>query len=176
MMSIKLDTNALSNLMKDDDGTIKLELQQAVIEEFSKRHIKSIVNDSAFRMHTQSVKEEAIKEIEGLFGEWKGSFNNKKLELNPQIKSMIQLQAKSAVTYELDKVEEHVRDIYKETAEQIKSQYERKTKQIQKRLDEYLMHLEEETEKIRSQIITEKVDGVLRNHIKSILAESFNVN
>lgn len=31
MIGLKLDTKALENLLKEDDGTIKLELQQAVI-------------------------------------------------------------------------------------------------------------------------------------------------
>lgn len=173
MMSLKLDTPALERLMQGDDGKIKLELQQAVVEEFSRRHIKSIVNDSVFRNHIDSIREESSKHLESLFGEWKGSWGNKKLELNPQIRDMIQLQAKTAVTYELDQVEAHVQQIYKEAAEKIKSRYEQKLETLNGRLDHYLNELEVHTDKIKAQLITEKVDGVLRSHIKSILAESF---
>ena len=174
-MEIKLDTNALEKLLTDDDGKIKLKLQQAVIEEFGRRHIKAFVNDGAFGSQIEVIKKEAIKDIEAMFGEWQGNYSTKKFVLNKQIKDMIQMQAKTAVTYELDKVETYVEDLYKETARKIKTEYEEKASKIEDDLTRYLDHLEEETEKVKSKLITAEVDGILRNHIKSILAESFRV-
>lgn len=175
MMSIKLDTKALENLLKEDDGTIKLELQQAVIEEFGRRHIKAFVNEGAFADQIKVIKQEAIKDIESMFGEWKGSYSSKKFELNSQIKDMVKLQAKTAVTYELDNVQTYVEELYKKTAHKIQTDYEAKVEKINKDLANYLNHLEDEAEKIKSKLITEEVDGILRRHIKSILAESFAV-
>jgi hypothetical protein len=173
MMSIKLDTKALENLMRDDDGEIKLELQQTVIEEFGRRHVKSYVNNSAFKETLETVEKEALKEVESLFGKWSGSFNRNKFALHPKIKEMIQLQAKTAVTYELNNVKSHVEDLYKQTSQDIKSQYEKKTRNIKTELAGYLLHLDEETEKLKSQLLTDKVDSIIRDHVKSILSESF---
>lgn len=173
-MEIKLDTNALENLLTGDDGKIKLKLQQSVIEEFGRRHIKAFVNDGAFGNQINTIKAEAVKDIESMFGEWKGNYSTKKFVLNQQIKDMVKLQAKTAVTYELDKVETHVEDIYKETARKIKSEYDKKAEKIETDLANYLEHLEEEAEVVKAKLITKEVDGILRDHIKSILAESFN--
>ncbi len=176
MMSIKLDTPALERLMQDDDGKIKLELQQAVVEEFSRRHIKAIVNDSVFRMHIDAVREEATRHTSALFGEWKGSYGSKKLELNPQMREMIQLQAKATVSHELDQVEEHVKNIYSEAAEKIKKEYDRKLISLESSLRRYCEDLENHVEKAKNELLTEKIDGIIRGHVKSILAESFAVN
>lgn len=174
MMSMKLDTAALERLMDSDNGQeIKLELQQAVIEEFGRRHIKAFANDGEFKKHVDIAKKEAIKDIEQMFGEWKGSYNSKKFVLNPQISSMVKLQAKTAVTYELDKVEDYVSEIYKETAKSIKDTYELKVIKLQKDLDKYAEHLEDQVETIKSQLLTDQVDGILRQHVKSILSETF---
>ncbi len=176
MMSMKLDTAALERLMDSDNGQeIKLELQQAVIEEFGRRHIKAFANDGEFKKHVDIAKKEAIKDIESMFGEWKGSYNSKRFELNSQISSMVKLQAKTAVTYELDKVENYVADLYTETAARIKEEYELKSLKLQKDLEKYSQHLEEEVETIKAQLLTDKVDGILRNHVKNILAETFSV-
>lgn len=173
---LKLDTNALERLMKEDDGSIKLELQQSVIEEFGRRHIKAFINDGAFGNQIKQIKNEAIKEIELMIGTWKDSYSTKSnFELHPTIRNMITLQAKSAVTYELDKVEEHVQSLYEQTSNRIKLEYEDRTKKIEGDLKNYLTHLEDEAEKIKSKLITAEVDNILRNHIKSILAESFGV-
>lgn len=169
MMSIKLDTGALENLLKDDDGTIKLELQQAVLEEFSRRHIKSVINDHYFKAHIDAVSKEAVKEVEKLFGEWKGSYSKKQLELNPQIKDMVKLQAKTAVTHELDQVENHVREIYRDTAKKIRVDYTKKAKDLQETLNY-------QVKEIFEGMIDNSFDNVLRNHIKSIMAETFALN
>ena len=175
-MELKLDTKALEKLLTDDDGKVKLKLQQAVVENFGKRHIKAFVNEGAFGEQIRVIKQEAIKEIEGMFGEWKGSYGNKRFELNSQIKDMVKLQAKTAVTYELDNVEKHVEEVYKKTANRIKTEYDDKATKIEADLANYLTHLEDEAEQIKAKLITEEVDGILRNHIKSILAESFAVS
>lgn len=173
MINLKLDTQALENLMKGDDGKIKLELQQAVVEEFSRRHIKAIVNDEVFRLHADTIREESMKNLSSMFGEWKGNYGNKKLELNPQMKEIIQLQAKATVSYELDQVEEHVRKIYTDTANQIKSKYEEKLKTLESHLEHYTSQLESHVEKAKEKLLTEQVDGIIRTHLKSILSETF---
>lgn len=174
-MELKLDTNALEKLLTGDDGKIKLKLQQAVVEEFGRRHIKAFVNDGAFGDQIKTIKQEAIKDIEAMFGEWQGNYSTKKFVLNKQIKDMVQMQAKTAVTYELDKVETYVEDLYKETARKIQTEYTKRAEKIETDLANYLNHLEDEAEKVKAKLITEEVDGILRNHIKSILAESFSV-
>lgn len=174
MISMKLDTQALENLLKNDDGTIKLELQQSVIEEFSRRHIKALINDSFFDTKMQMLKKEAGESIENLFGNWVTKNSKKTFELNPQIRDMIKLQSKTAVTHELDNVEKHVKEIYEKTAKKIKTEYESKVEYLESRLNQYCEHLEKETEKIRERLLSDKLDEILKEHIRSILSESFS--
>ena len=82
MMTLKLDTGALQSLMTEDDGNMKLELQQAVIEEFSRRHIKAIANNVDFKHMIKQTEDTMKSEIEKLFGDWTGSYSNKKFVLN----------------------------------------------------------------------------------------------
>ena len=179
MIGLKLDTKALENLLKEDDGTIKLELQQAVIEEFCKRHIKlgSLGSDAIFKNMIKTIKDETVNEIESLFGEWvKITYSTQKFELNEQIKNMIKLQAKTAVTHELDKVENNVRDLYIETAAKISNVYNSKLQELQNNFSTYLVELENEIEKMKKTLITNEIDGIMRKHLKSILKESFSLN
>lgn len=179
MIGLKLDTKALENLLKEDDGTIKLELQQAVIEEFCKRHIKlgSLGSDAIFKNMIKTIKDETVNEIESLFGEWvKITYSAQKFELNDQIKNMIKLQAKTAVTHELDKVENNVRDLYIETAAKISNEYNSKLQELQNNFSTYLVELENEIEKMKKTLITNEIDGIMRKHLKSILKESFSLN
>lgn len=176
MIGLKLDTKALENLLKEDDGTIKLELQQAVIEEFCKRHIK-LGSDAIFKNMINNIKDETINEIESLFGEWvKITYSTQKFELNDQIKNMITLQAKTAVTHELDKVENNVIDLYIETATKISNEYNSKLQELQNNFSTYLVELENEIEKMKKTLITNEIDGIMRKHLKSILKESFSLN
>ncbi len=176
MIGLKLDTKALENLLKEDDGTIKLELQQAVIEEFCKRHIK-LGSDAIFKNMINTIKDETINEIESLFGEWvKITYSTQKFELNDQIKNMITLQAKTAVTHELDKVENNVRDLYIETATKISNEYNSKLQELQNNFSTYLVELENEIEKMKKTLITNEIDGIMRKHLKSILKDSFSLN
>ena len=179
MIGLKLDTKALENLLKEDDGTIKLELQQAVIEEFCKRHIKlgSLGSDAIFKNMIKTIKDETVNEIESLFGEWvKITYSTQKFELNDQIKNMIKLQAKTAVTHELDKVENNVRDLYIETAAKISNEYNSKLQELQNNFSTYLVELENEIEKMKKTLITHEIDGIMRKHLKSILKDSFSLN
>lgn len=179
MIGLKLDTKALENLLKEDDGTIKLELQQAVIEEFCKRHIKlgSLGSDAIFKNMIKTIKDETVNEIESLFGEWvKITYSTQKFELNDQIKNMIKLQAKTAVTHELDKVENNVRDLYIEMAAKISNEYNSKLQELQNNFSTYLVELENEIEKMKKTLITNEIDGIMRKHLKSILKESFSLN
>ena len=179
MIGLKLDTKALENLLKEDDGTIKLELQQADIEEFCKRHIKlgSLGSDAIFKNMIKTIKDETVNEIESLFGEWvKITYSTQKFELNDQIKNMIKLQAKTAVTHELDKVENNVRDLYIETAAKISNEYNSKLQELQNNFSTYLVELENEIEKMKKTLITNEIDGIMRKHLKSILKESFSLN
>ena len=179
MIGLKLDTKALENLLKEDDGTIKLELQQAVIEEFCKRHIKlgSLGSDAIFKNMIKTIKDETVNEIESLFGEWvKITYSTQKFELNDQIKNMITLQAKTAVTHELDKVENNVIDLYIETATKISNEYNSKLQELQNNFSTYLVELENEIEKMKKTLITNEIDGIMRKHLKSILKESFSLN
>ena len=179
MIGLKLDTKALENLLKEDDGTIKLELQQAVIEEFCKRHIKlgSLGSDAIFKNMIKTIKDGTVNEIESLFGEWvKITYSTQKFELNDQIKNMIKLQAKTAVTHELDKVENNVRDLYIETAAKISNEYNSKLQELQNNFSTYLVELENEIEKMKKTLITNEIDGIMRKHLKSILKESFSLN
>lgn len=179
MIGLKLDTKALENLLKEDDGTIKLELQQAVIEEFCKRHIKlgSLGSDAIFKNMIKTIKDETVNEIESLFGEWvKITYSTQKFELNDQIKNMIKLQAKTAVTHELDKVEDNVIDLYIETAAKISNEYNSKLQELQNNFSTYLVELENEIEKMKKTLITNEIDGIMRKHLKSILKESFSLN
>ena len=179
MIGLKLDTKALENLLKEDDGTIKLELQQAVIEEFCKRHIKlgSLGSDAIFKNMIKTIKDETLNEIESLFGEWvKITYSTQKFELNDQIKNMIKLQAKTAVTHELDKVENNVIDLYIETAAKISNEYNSKLQELQNNFSTYLVELENEIEKMKKTLITNEIDGIMRKHLKSILKESFSIN
>ena len=179
MIGLKLDTKALENLLKEDDGTIKLELQQAVIEEFCKRHIKlgSLGSDAIFKNMIKTIKDETLNEIESLFGEWvKITYSTQKFELNDQIKNMIKLQAKTAVTHELDKVENNVIDLYIETAAKISNEYNSKLQELQNNFSTYLVELEKEIEKMKKILITNEIDGIMRKHLKSILKESFSLN
>ena len=179
MIGLKLDTKALENLLKEDDGTIKLELQQAVIEEFCKRHIKlgSLGSDAIFKNMIKTIKDETVNEIESLFGEWvKITYSTQKFELNDQIKNMIKLQAKTAVTHELDKVENNVIDLYIETAAKISNEYNSKLQELQNNFSTYLVELENEIEKMKKTLITNEIDGIMRKHLKSILKESFSLN
>jgi len=179
MIGLKLDTKALENLLKEDDGTIKLELQQAVIEEFCKRHIKlgSLGSDAIFKNMIKTIKDETLNEIESLFGEWvKITYSTQKFELNDQIKNMIKLQAKTAVTHELDKVENNVIDLYIETAAKISNEYNSKLQELQNNFSTYLVELENEIEKMKKTLITNEIDGIMRKHLKSILKESFSLN
>ena len=179
MIGLKLDTKALENLLKEDDGTIKLELQQAVIEEFCKRHIKlgSLGSDAIFKNMIKTIKDETVNEIESLFGEWvKITYSTQKFELNDQIKNMITLQAKTAVTHELDKVENNVRDLYIETATKISNEYNSKLQELQNNFSTYLVELENEIEKMKKTLITNEIDGIMRKHLKSILKDSFSLN
>jgi hypothetical protein len=176
MITLKLDTKALENLMKDEDGQFKLELQQAVLEEFGRRHIKAFVSDGPFKDNLERIKKEAINEINAKFGEWKSSgMSGQKFVLNQSIRDAIQIYAKTVVTYELTEAENHVAEIYRNTAITIKERYEEKTAQIKRDLERYVTHLEQQTETMKTKLLTEQVDGILRNHIKSILAESFAV-
>lgn len=177
MIALKLDTNALDRLMQDDDGKIKLELQQAVMEEFGRRHIKAFANDGPFREQLENVKKEAIDEVEKKFGKWEsgGYRSDKSFRLHQTIKDAIQLHAKTVVTYELDEAEKHVAEIYKKTSQEIKDRYEKKVSFINADLEKYLVHLEEQTEQVKARLLTKQVDGIIRDHIKSILAESFAV-
>ncbi len=173
-MRLQLNTAALERLLEGEDGkAIKLDLQQSVIEEFGRRHIKAFANDGEFAKHINIAKDEAIKDIESMFGEWTGSYSSKKFKLNRPIQDMIKLQAKTAVTYELDKVEGIVSDLYSDTAKSIQEQHELHTLKIQKQLDKYLENMESEVESIKAQLLTTQIDDILRAHIKSILSESF---
>ena len=179
MIGLKLDTKALENLLKEDDGTIKLELQQAVIEEFCKRHIKlgSLGSDAIFKNMIKTIKDETVNEIESLFGEWvKITYSTQKFELNDQIKNMIKLQAKTAVTHELDKVENNVIDLYIESATKISNEYNSKLQELQNNFSTYLVELENEIEKMKKTLITNEIDGIMRKHLKSILKDSFSLN
>ena len=179
MIGLKLDTKALENLLKEDDGTIKLELQQADIEEFCKRHIKlgSLGSDAIFKNMIKTIKDETVNEIESLFGEWvKITYSTQKFELNDQIKNMIKLQAKTAVTHELDKVENNVRDLYIETAAKISNEYNSKLQELQNNFFFFFFELENEIEKMKKTLITNEIDGIMRKHLKSILKESFSLN
>ena len=95
---------------------------------------------------------------------------------NDQIKNMIKLQAKTAVTHELDKVENNVRDLYIETAAKISNEYNSKLQELQNNFSTYLVELENEIEKMKKTLITNEIDGIMRKHLKSILKESFSLN
>lgn len=173
MIALKLDVNALENLLKDDDGTIKLELQQAVLEEFGRRHVKAFANEAGFKRQLEAVKKETLEEIDAEFGKWENAYSGRKFVLNQTIKDMIQLHAKTVVTYELDQAEKHVAQIYGNTAQLIRDKYQEKTAELTRGLERYTAKLEEEVEKIKAQLLTKQVDKILRDHVRTILAESF---
>lgn len=173
MIQLKLDAKALENLLKEDDGTIKVELQQSVIEEFGRRHIKAFANNKAFADIVDIAKQETMNEIENMFGVWKGTYSSKKFELNSQIKDMIKLQAKSSVTYELDKVETYVGDIYSKLALDLKTSFDLKVDKLKQDYTDYLESLENEIENMKSKLITSEIDKILRTHIKTIMYETF---
>lgn len=176
MLTLKMDTKALERLMTEDDGQIKLELQQAIIEEFSRRHIKAIANNSDLHNLFETVKKETLTETEKLFGEWKGTYNSKKFELNSQIKDMIKLQCKTAVTYELDKAESYVEELYKATAEKMKKHHEENIIKLNEKLQNYADHLMSETDRIKEKLLSDEADHIIRSRLKEILAESFGAN
>ena len=89
---------------------------------------------------------------------------------------MIKLQAKTAVTHELDKVENNVRDLYIETAAKISNEYNSKLQELQNNFSTYLVELENEIEKMKKTLITNEIDGIMRKHLKSILKDSFSLN
>lgn len=173
MIQLKLDTQALENLLKEDDGTFKLELQQAVIEEFGRRHIKAFANNTAFKDVVEVAKKETIDEIEKMFGSWTSSYSTKKFELNTQIKDMIKIQAKSSVTYELDKVENYVGEMYKKVAEDLRKEFDEKITVLNNDFKLYLENLEDEITTMKSKLITSEIDKILRAHIKTIMYETF---
>lgn len=174
MISLKLDTKALEHLLCEDDGSFKLDLQQSVLEEFSRRHIKAFINDGAFKKQVDEIKHEAIKEIEGMFGEWKGRYGNRQFELHQDIKNLISLHAKSAVTNELEKVTAQVEKIYADTAKKIEIEYSAKALMLEKSLADFINQLEEKTEAIKEKLFEDNIDGIIKKHIKTILAESFS--
>ncbi len=173
MIQLKLDAKALENLLKGDDGTISLDLQQAVIEEFGKRHIKTFANNTAFKDMIDIAKKETITEIEKMFGDWTGSYSSKTFKLNDQIKNMIKLQAKSSVTYELDQVETYVSSVYERLAIDLKTEFDKKVTILKNDFNEYIETLEKDINSMKTKLITDEIDKILRTHIKSIMYETF---
>ena len=137
MMSIKLDTNALERLMSEDDGTIKLELQQAVIEEFSRRRIKAHINDGNFQKAIGT-------EIEKHFGTWiKGNYGRiDGFKFNPEIKKIFKEEADKILQSEISELRSYISASYKEAEAQLKNN-----------LAAYNAQLLKDTEKIKEQLL-----------------------
>jgi actin-like ATPase involved in cell morphogenesis len=60
---LRLDAKALAELFKNDEGEVKLEVLQGVIDEFSRRHLKTLVNSSMFALTLDRLRREIKEEL-----------------------------------------------------------------------------------------------------------------
>ena len=58
---------------------------------------------------------------------------------------------------------------------QIKNDLEYRVNMMRTDLEKYKEDLKKEAEAIKAQLLTDEVDSILRNHVKSILVETFSV-
>ena len=64
VLSIKLDSKALEALFNAGGEEVKVQLQNAVVQEFAKKHLKPIVNSEAYIHHLRKLQDIADTKFE----------------------------------------------------------------------------------------------------------------
>lgn len=73
---IQPDAKALTGLLAGPDGEIDLDLRQSIVEEFAKRHLKSVVTEPAFQQVVKTLTEKIIGLIQLQIGTVKREYVN----------------------------------------------------------------------------------------------------
>lgn len=137
-IQIKIDTKALEALFSDPDT--KLQLQQSVIEEFTRRHIKQAFNAVESTVQIEKAVEETRREaLDAFMTRAPGSLSNN-WKLRPEYSTLIKNKTKELIEAT---VNETILEHTKQLEVYIKQQVETQVKY--------------EINKVSSKMITEKV-------------------
>ena len=86
---------------------------------------------------------------------------------------MIKLQSKTAVTYELDNVEDYVQEVYEKISKDHKERTDAHQKRVDEKLENYFQDIMAKVEETKARLLTEEMDFIIKERVKEILAESF---
>lgn len=102
-MSIKIQLNSLDALERliGGDSTVEVEIRNSIVQEFAKRHLKSIA-ESTVNGLTFAAREACNEKIKEVFGQYDSdNLYYRKFILNPDLQTTLREQAKLAVGDEI---------------------------------------------------------------------------
>lgn len=110
-LRLTLTTSALERLIGGDTET-ELDLRQAVVAEFAKRHLGAILKSSEFQKAIEDYKETIREEAAKVFGEAKKDkpWESFKYELSSEVKDSIRTVAMEAFNQEMEGVRKEMRE------------------------------------------------------------------
>lgn len=167
-MKLVLDRSALDRLLLNDDGSIKLELRNSIIQAFASKHLRSVINDEFYQKHLQVlqnigeaiVKEEICEKVESNF------FGYTSINLKPHVKHKIVEEANTAVNKALEttfiELDEKVNKLIRE--------YDFES-EIEKKINTYIENLYSE---LFSQAAKYKLEDIIEQEINKRIKEKLS--
>lgn len=99
-MEIKLDMSAMNALFQEGTDA-RVRLQQCVVEEFARRHIKGIANDYTIKQAIEKASASLKVEAAAEFGKVVKSYGTTTFEFTPEYKSKLQREYRQLILSEL---------------------------------------------------------------------------
>ena len=140
-ITLKLDAKALERVFCDDDGVIRLDIAQTIVEEFSKRHIKALASTDtikeAINNVSRAVEAEANSILKNEVGYFAGNWG-RDFKINPSFENQIKVVVERATR---DIVNGMTDTLLKQATEGVERYYKDLTekyipKMIQKKIDD----------------------------------------
>jgi hypothetical protein len=140
---IQLSYEDLMKLLADKDGEVSIEVKNTIIQNFTQRHLKVLVNHEAMKKVSDVLKAAVATEVAEQVGTQTSHYNSK-VKLVPEIKKLIQDSVRVAINDALEEaIAEAKQDIFNRLLSGIESRVNSAvsvevTNQVRKRVDEQL--------------------------------------
>lgn len=146
-MSTKIQINSLAALERliGGDNTLEIEIRQSIVTEFTKKHLKGLVDSHIIQTASNelraSIDREITKQISATIGDYQQSgFSGRKFYLNNDIKETIKNQLQIALNKILDEaIKEYMPGVEKQIEEAfVKVMDDRIYRIVRKKVDAHL--------------------------------------
>ncbi len=168
-LRLTLTTAAVERLI-GGDTEVEMDLRQAIVAEFTRRHLGPLLNSPEFQKVVTAYNETIQAEAAKAFGELKRdkSWGPFRYELAPEVQEAIRAASLDAIKDELAKVREEVR------AEVLKVR-EAAQERIKAQMDAVVATIRHDLYAAVNKVINDELRGVVRVQIERVL-ENVKVN